>query len=176
MFKYKGSRLSLFLKRHKIAIRSGAIFVVCVLAAAFAYSRMVATGIFTIDASSTARATAFFLNILGCGVRVSGHSIASSSFTVDVGTGCTALIPISLFICAVLAYPGRFKYKIWGIVLGIGCLYAINLIRTVSLFLIGSHFYSFFDTAHLLLWQPLVILAAVVLWLLWVRRTGDVRA
>jgi exosortase/archaeosortase family protein len=159
-----------------VAIRSCAIFVVCVLVAAFAYSKMVATGIFAIDASSTARATAFFLNLLGCGVQVSGHSITSSSFAVDVGTGCTALVPISLFICAVLAYPGKLKHKGWGIAFGIFCLYLINLIRTVSLFLIGSNFNGFFDTAHLLLWQPLIILAAVVLWLFWVGRTGHVQA
>jgi exosortase/archaeosortase family protein len=168
--------MKLFLKGHRVAIRSCVIFVVCVLVVAFTYSKMVATGIFDIDASSTARATAFFLNILGCGVHVSGHSITSSSFAVDVGTGCTALIPTSIYICAVLAYPGKLKYKVWGIGLGIFCLYALNLVRTVSLFLVGSHFSSFFDTAHLLLWQPLVILAAVILWLFWVRRTGNVQA
>ncbi len=176
MFRDIYVRLKLFVKSHRVAIRSCAIFIVCVLLAAFAYTKIVSSGLFSIDASSTARATAFFLNLLGCGVQVSGHSITSSSFAVDVGTGCTAFIPISLFICAVLAYPGKLKYKLWGITLGIFCLYAVNLVRTVSLFLIGSHFGSFFDAAHLLLWQPMVILAAVVLWLFWVRRTGHVQA
>jgi exosortase H (IPTLxxWG-CTERM-specific) len=176
MFHYTGSHVRILLRRHRVVIRSCAIFVVCVLLAAFTYSKLVATGLFAIDASYTARATAFFLNLVGCAVRVSGYSITSSSFAVDVGTGCTALVPIMLFVCAVLAYPGKLKYKVWGITLGIICLYALNLVRTVSLFYIGSHFSSFFDTAHLLLWQPLIILAAVVLWLLWVRRTGNVPA
>jgi exosortase H (IPTLxxWG-CTERM-specific) len=176
VFRNYGSRLRLFFRRHQVVIRSCGIFVAGILLGAFVYSRLVATGLFAIDASYTARATAFFLNLVGCAVRVSGQSITSSSFTVDIGTGCTALIPIMLFICAVLAYPGRLKFKVWGIILGIICLYAINLVRTVSLFYIGSHFYSFFDTVHLLLWQPLIILVAVVLWLFWVRRTGNVPA
>lgn len=176
MFLTNRIHIKSFYRNHRVVIRSCVIFTVCVLLAAIAYVKLVTTGLFAVDASTTAKATAFFLNLLGCDVQVYGHSISSNSFTVDVGTGCTALIPISLYICAVIAFPGRLKYKLWGIALGIVCLYAVNLVRTVSLFLIGSHYSSLFETAHLLLWQPLVILAAVVLWLFWVRRTGHAQA
>jgi len=167
-------RVMTFLRRHKVAIKSGAIFVAGILLSALVYSKLVTTGLFAADAAFTARATGFFLNLLGGAVQVTGHTISSAGFSVDVGTGCTATIPIMLFICAVLAYPGRWKLKVLGIVIGGACLYALNLVRTVSLFFIGTHFHSFFETAHLLLWQPLIILAAVILWLFWVRRTARV--
>jgi exosortase H (IPTLxxWG-CTERM-specific) len=163
-----------FLRRHRVALKSGAIFVAGILLSALVYAKLVTTGLFAADAAFTARATGFFLNLLGGAVQVTGHTITSASFSVDVGTGCTATIPIMLFICAVLAYPGRWRHKALGIVSGAACLYAINLVRTVSLFFIGTHFHGFFETAHLLLWQPLIILAAVILWLGWVRRTHRV--
>jgi exosortase H (IPTLxxWG-CTERM-specific) len=167
-------RVITFLRRHRVALKSGAIFVAGILLSALVYSQLVTTGLFAADAAFTARATGFFLNLLGQSVQVTGHTVTSASFSVDVGTGCTATIPILLFICAVLAYPGRWKLKALGIVSGAACLYALNLVRTVSLFFIGTHFHGFFETAHLLLWQPLIILAAVILWLFWVRRTNRV--
>jgi exosortase H (IPTLxxWG-CTERM-specific) len=172
----KAGKIRTFARRHKTALKSGAIFVAAVLLSALIYSQLVATGLFARDAAFTAQATGFFLNLMGQGVQVSGANITAAAFSVEVGTGCTATIPILLFICAVVAYPGRVKHKLLGILLGGVCLYAINLVRTVSLFLIGSHFHSFFETAHLLLWQPLIILAALILWLVWVRRTSRVPA
>lgn len=163
-----------WLRRHKAALKSGAIFVAGILLSALVYSQLVTTGLFVRDAAFTAQTTGFFLNLLGESVRVTGLTIASAGFSVDVGTGCTATIPIMLFVCAVVAYPGRWQHKLLGILIGGACLYALNLVRTVSLFLIGTHFHGFFDTAHLLLWQPLIILAAVILWLFWVRRTNRV--
>ena len=176
MLRQTGNRLKLAIKHNQVMIRSCAIFVVCVLLSAFAYSKLVETDFFIVILNSTARATGSLLNLLGCGAQVSGITVWSSDLSVDIGTGCTGLVPIMLFICAILAYPSRPRFKALGLALGIFCLYALNLLRTVSLFYIGAYFHSFFDTAHLLLWQSLMILSAVVLWLFWVRRTSYVQA
>ena len=57
-----------------------------------------------------------------------------------------------------------------GIALGILVLYALNLVRTVSLFLVGTYFPGLFDTAHYIVWQSLMILLAIGLWLFWVEK------
>ena len=43
----------------------------------------------------------------------------------------------------------------------------INQVRLVSLFYIGHWFPGSFQTAHLVVWQSLMIFATVILWLLW---------
>ena len=176
MFRQVSGRLKLAIGHNRVVVRSCAIFGACVLLSAFAYSRLVEADFFAVILAFTARATGFFLNLLGCGAAVSGVSVSSSDFSVDIGTGCTGLVPIMIFICAVLAYPAKIKAKAIGIPLGIFCLYSLNILRTVSLFFIGAHFYTFFDIAHLLVWQSLMILSAIVLWLFWVGRMTHVQA
>ena len=40
----------------------------------------------------------------------------------------------------------------------------------VALFLTGVHFPRFFDTSHTVIWQTVVILFSVLLWLFWANR------
>jgi len=76
-----------------------------------------------------------------------------------------------------LAYPCRIRDKIIGILFGIVAISAVNLVRTVTLFFIGTHFSeSVFETAHFLIWQSLVILISIGLWLLWAQKLVRVPA
>ena len=56
--------------------------------------------------------------------------------------------------------------------MGIVVLSAINLVRTTSLFYIGMAFPSAMDIAHLLVWQSVMVVFAVTVWFLWMRRWG----
>ena len=51
----------------------------------------------------------------------------------------------------------------------------INLVRIISLFLIGSAYPQYLEIAHLLVWQTAIILSAIVLWLIWVERLAIAR-
>jgi exosortase/archaeosortase family protein len=80
---------------------------------------------------------------------------------------------MAIFVAAVLAYPCRIKYKILGVLFGIVTIYAVNLVRTVSLFFIGTSFgpdSRAFDIAHFIVWQSLVIIISIALWLLWAQK------
>jgi exosortase/archaeosortase family protein len=46
---------------------------------------------------------------------------------------------------------------------------AVNLIRIVSLFFIGQWNFKVFEFAHLYMWQALIMLDVLVVWLLWMR-------
>jgi exosortase/archaeosortase family protein len=48
----------------------------------------------------------------------------------------------------------------------------LNVIRLVSLFYIGTYAPKQLDLFHLLIWQGVMILSVVMLWLFWVRRWG----
>ena len=46
---------------------------------------------------------------------------------------------------------------------------ALNLVRIVSLFYLGQWNFQWFEWAHLYVWQALIMLDALIVWLLWIR-------
>ena len=146
----------------------------------------------------TAHITASVLNFFGGPVKVDGTLVHSNKFSFEIIEACTGVIPMMIYVAAVLAYPSTIKinkigifhniiflrplnallamvflldWRKWlGIVLGLLVIYAVNIVRMVTLFLIGTHFHSFFNVAHYLIWQALMILVAIALWLLWTMR------
>jgi exosortase/archaeosortase family protein len=114
-----------------------------------------------------ARLSGYILAFLGQNITVEGASISSPAFSITIARGCDAIEPTALFICAVLAFPERFVKKIWGIITGTLLLAFLNLIRIVTLFLIGVYFHKAFHITHVDVWQAMFIFFAVILWILW---------
>jgi len=46
---------------------------------------------------------------------------------------------------------------------------AVNLLRIVSLFFLGQWNFQVFEFAHLYMWQALIMLDVLIVWLLWMR-------
>lgn len=59
--------------------------------------------------------------------------------------------------------------KAWGIGLGFIAVQAVNLLRVVTLFFLGQWNFKVFEFAHLYMWQALIMLDVLVVWLLWMR-------
>ncbi len=165
-------RLGAYLRHNWVIVRSVLIFAGCLLAFILIYSKLLAdSGVMEAFFNFTALSTGSIVNLFGGSVQVDHALISSPDFSMSIVANCTALIPIIIFVSAVLAFPSTIKQKAMGILLGIVAIYALNLVRTVSLYFIGSHFSeSLFNMAHLLIWQSLMIILAVVLWLFWVER------
>jgi archaeosortase B (VPXXXP-CTERM-specific) len=167
--------IKLGLRRHRAAVKAGLIFAGAILAFMLIYSRIAETEVLAGFLTFTARATGGILNLFGASVQVDGTLISSPDYSMRIVTECTGLVPMAIVVCAVLAYPGTAKQKAIGATLGIVTLFVLNLVRTVSLFFIGGRFSaSFFDTAHFLIWQPVMIVVAIVLWLFWVEKLARV--
>lgn len=115
------------------------------------------------------------LNLLGASTRVDGNILSSQSFAVNIVKECTAVGPLVLFTGAIIAYPAPLRAKAMGILLGLVLLTAVNVVRIVTLFWIGSAFPQYLSVAHLLVWQTAMILFAIVLWLFWVERIAVAR-
>ena len=58
---------------------------------------------------------------------------------------------------------------------GILAIQALNVIRVISLAWILRHHPDVFETAHLVVWQSLIIFFTVLLWILWVTTLGRQR-
>lgn len=110
------------------------------------------------------------LNLLGQDTAVFETTVQSSVFGISVVTACTGIFITGLFLVAVVAFPTGWLSKLIGAGIGIAGIFVVNLVRLVSLYFIGVHWPSVLDVAHQLIWQSLLIVLAVALWLLWAGR------
>jgi len=117
-----------------------------------------------------ARASAVALNALGEGVTVVGTEIKSPRVSVNIENGCNGVETALLFGAAVLAFPAPWKRRLLGLSLGFAAIQLVNLARVVSLFWIGAHRPALFSASHTVLWQSIVVLCGVLLFLLWASR------
>lgn len=111
--------------------------------------------------------TGMVLNVFGFGTWVEGTSLSNDLFSMNVQKGCDGVTATFLVLAATLAFPILFKWKIRALIAGPLALALLNLIRLISLFLIGIYLPDFFEIAHVEIWQVLFIVAAVLGWLYW---------
>jgi exosortase H (IPTLxxWG-CTERM-specific) len=117
-----------------------------------------------------ARASGVALNLLGQHVTQNGTILRNARFAVNIRNGCNGVEAMLIFLAAVLAFPASWRSRITGLVLGTIAIQIVNLIRVVALFLTGIYFPRIFDTSHTVIWQTIVILVGVLLWIFWANR------
>ena len=94
----------------------------------------------------------------------------ASGFGVRIERGCNGLEAVIILFAAMFAFPAPMGYKLLGFAIGFIAIQALNLVRIISLFYMGQWSYAAFEWFHLYLWQALIILDALVVWLIWLRK------
>jgi exosortase H (IPTLxxWG-CTERM-specific) len=94
---------------------------------------------------------------------------ASNGFAVSIEAGCNGIEATIVLVAAVLAFPASWQRKLAGLGIGIVAVQGLNIVRVISLFYLGQWNFSVFEWAHLYVWQALIMLDVLVVWLLWVR-------
>ena len=117
-----------------------------------------------------ASVSAAVLNAFGEKVEVRGTEIRSSSFGVNIENGCNGVETALLFGAAVLAFPATWKRRLLGLGAGFLAIQVLNLFRVVTLFWIGLHRPALFNSSHTVIWQSVVVLFGVLLFLIWASR------
>jgi len=117
-----------------------------------------------------ARVSGVVLRLFGESATVAGCLVSSPRFAVTIYNGCNGLITSLIFIAGVVAFPARPAAKLVGAAGGLFAIQIINMVRIVSLFYIGVYFPDLFHDAHIFVWQSLVILGGVALWVIWANR------
>ncbi len=120
--------------------------------------------------AGVAKASGIALNLIGQGIEMQGTVIRNSAFAVNIENGCNGVETMIIFLAAVLAFPASWKARAIGLGLGLVAIQLINLVRVVALFLTGAYFPEFFDSSHTVIWQTVVILCGVFLWIFWADR------
>ena len=100
----------------------------------------------------------------------------ASGFGVRIERGCNGLEAVIILFSAIFAFPAPFKNKLIGFVAGFFAIQLLNLVRIISLFYLGQWNHTAFEWFHLYLWQALIILEAMVVWLIWLRTLPGSRA
>lgn len=120
--------------------------------------------------AAIARAGGATLNLLGQQTTMNGTVIRSERFAVNIRNGCNGVEAMLIYFAAVLAFPATWKSRLLGVGLGFVAIQLVNLIRVVALFLTGVYLPKLFDSSHTVIWQTVVILSGVLLWILWANR------
>jgi len=100
----------------------------------------------------------------------------TSGFGVRIERGCNGVEALIILFSAIFAFPAPIKHKAVGFIVGFFAIQALNLVRIVSLFYLGQWNQVAFEWFHLYLWQALIILDALVVWLIWLRTLPQARA
>jgi exosortase H (IPTLxxWG-CTERM-specific) len=117
-----------------------------------------------------ARASASVLGLLGQEIRIDGTRVYGRGFAVDIENGCNGIEALIIFLSATLSFPAPWKARLTGLAIGVVGIQIVNLVRVVALFMTGVYFPALFDSSHTVVWQTVVILFAVLLWIFWAQR------
>lgn len=124
-----------------------------------------------------ARLSAALITPFDSHVLAYGRVLQSTAdgFAVSIEAGCNGVEACLLLVAAMLAFPAPWMRKVAGIAGGVLAVQLLNLVRVVSLFYLGQWNRSAFEWAHLYVWQTLIMVDVLVVWLIWLRwvRNGD---
>ena len=111
------------------------------------------------------------MSLFGKTVQVANGIICSDTVAVSLSFGCEGSEPIAIFCAGVLAFPSKWREKLWGLGLGVALLYLMNLARIIALYFILESSPDSFELFHTLIFPVLFILIAVICWGLWIKWT-----
>jgi exosortase H (IPTLxxWG-CTERM-specific) len=104
-------------------------------------------------------------------VVATGRVIRSTAngFAVSIEAGCNGVEATIVLLAAMLAFPAPWKNKLYGLLAGTLAVQGLNIVRVISLFYLGQWNRQWFEWAHLYVWQALIMLDVLIVWLVWVR-------
>lgn len=94
----------------------------------------------------------------------------TNGFAVSIEAGCNGVEATLVLLAAVLAFPSTWRQKAWGLSLGLLAIQGLNVVRIISLFYLGQWSMPAFEIAHLYIWQPLIIVDALIVFIFWLSR------
>ena len=131
----------------------------------------VQTGIIQPFTSGIAQLSAGVLQSVDPTVHAEGIVLShrQTGVAVSIQPGCNGVEAMLVVLAAILATPAPWRQKLVGILLSFLAIQALNLIRIISLFYLLQWNPVWFEWAHLYLWQALIMLDGLIVYLLWVR-------
>jgi archaeosortase B (VPXXXP-CTERM-specific) len=120
------------------------------------------------------------LNALLCGLvlRFAGVPNARTGTTLQLPTTafhviseCSAVYVAILYAAAVLAFPAAWRARGRGLAAGLVIIFAVNILRLVTLGEVMHRRPAWLPLFHEYLWQVLFILIVAAIYIAWIERT-----
>lgn len=116
--------------------------------------------------------SAWLIQLFDTQVLANGVIIQSTvnNFGVAIRPGCNGVEAVIIFFAAIFAFPTHaWLHKLLGLLIGIITIQVLNLIRIISLFYLGQWNQTAFDWAHHYIWEVLIMLDVLIVFLIWIR-------
>ncbi len=98
-----------------------------------------------------------------------GRLVTLDGFAVSIIIECVGLLEMLIYSACVLAFPAPIRARAVGVVLGCLAIYVFNILRIVTLLIVGRHFADYFDFFHIYFWQATLIAMIVSVLYGWIR-------
>ena len=121
--------------------------------------------------NTLAAVSARLVTLFDPSVVAAGKVLRSSAngFAVSIEAGCNGVEATIVLVAAIIAFPASWQRKLAGLAAGIVAVQGLNIVRVLSLFYLGQWSFAAFEWAHLYVWQALIMLDVLIVWLVWVR-------
>lgn len=93
-------------------------------------------------------------------------SLRTPGVIMEIRRGCDGVEAWLLLVTALLVLPDPWRRRVRGLALGTALIFVLNLLRIVTMFHVVIHRPEWFDLAHGLIWQSVMVLSAAV-FVLW---------
>lgn len=132
---------------------------------------IVRQGLLTPFTEHLAALSATLLKLFDADVTSNGIVIQSLSngTSVAILAGCNGIEAMICLTAAILAYPATWTQRFWGLLLGYLAIQGLNILRIISLFYLLQWNKQWFEWAHLYIWQGLIFLDVLIVFILWLR-------
>jgi exosortase H (IPTLxxWG-CTERM-specific) len=117
------------------------------------------------------RISAGLITLFDSHVAVFGDILQSTTngFGLAIKAGCNGVEAALILIAAMLAFPATWRHRVIGILAGLTAVQLLNVVRVISLFYLGQWSMKAFEWAHFYVWQALIMLDVLVVWMIWIR-------
>lgn len=121
--------------------------------------------------SHIASVSSWIVQLFDANVHAYGDIIqdTQSMAAIQIAPGCNGVEAMIILLAAVVAFPSPWLYKLKGLFWGFLAIQSLNIVRIISLFYLLQWDKNWFEWFHLYLWQALIILDALIVWLIWLR-------
>lgn len=108
-------------------------------------------------------------------------ALAASQIEMRILKGCDGTEAWLMLLAAFIAFPAPLGRRLLGMLWGTAIVFGLNQLRIVTLFLIALHRMEWFEIAHGVVWQSVMVISVALFVLLWMRpaplafRSGEER-
>lgn len=120
-------------------------------------------------AAGTAASVHYFLRIFTDATTLRGDLVTYDGFAVSIIIECVGLLEMLIYSACVLAFPAPLRTRAAGVALGCLAIFVFNLLRIVTLLLVGRYQGDYFDFFHVYFWQATLIAMIVSVLYGWIR-------